>query len=101
MEKQKPHHDLAAFKRSFSAADTRRVTRTALRDAQGLGLTLAGMVEVVQGMRAAHFYKSMTALHDHSAWQDVYHVPFGELVLYVKFTGDRLIGFLLLSFKER
>ncbi len=101
MEKRKPHHDLAAFKRSFSVADTRRVTRTALRDAQGLGFTLAGMVDVVQGIKAAHFYKSMTALHDPSAWQDVYHVPWGGLVLYVKFTGERLTGFLLLSFKER
>ena len=55
MEKRKPHHDLAAFKKAFSSPEAVRVTRTALKDAQALGFTLAMMVEVVQSMRSAHF----------------------------------------------
>ena len=45
--------------------------------------------------------KSMTALADHTQWQDVYHVPWGDLLLYVKFTDDLITEFLLLSFKEK
>ena len=52
-------------------------------------------------MEPKHFYKSMTALSDHTAWQDVYHVPHNGRVLYVKFTGDRVTDFRLLSFKEK
>ena len=59
------------------------------------------MVMAVAGMQARHFYKSMTALADHTRWQDVYHVPFAGLVLYVKFTAERMTGFRLLSFKEK
>jgi len=101
VEKRKPHHDLAAFKKAFSTPDALRVTKTALMDAMRLGFTRAGMVEVIQSMKSKQFYKSMTALADHSTWQDVYHVPWDDKVLYVKFTGECVTGFLLLSFKEK
>jgi len=52
-------------------------------------------------MQRSHFYQSMTAYADHRAWQDVYHVPSPEGLLYVKFTADAVTAFLLLSFKER
>lgn len=101
VEKRKPHHDLAAFKKAFSTSAGVRVTRSALKDAQALGFTLAMMVEVFQSMRSAHFYKSMTSLGDSTRWQDVYHVPWDDLLLYVKFTDDLITEFLLLSFKEK
>ncbi|SHF41528.1 type II toxin-antitoxin system MqsR family toxin [Acidocella aminolytica] len=43
----------------------------------------------------------MTAHADHQQWQDVYHVPSAAGELYVKFTVDVVIEFLLLSFKEK
>lgn len=101
MEKRKPHHDLAACKKAFSSPEAVRVTRTALKDAQALGFTLAMMVAVFQSMRSAHFYKSMTSLADSTRWQDVYHVPWDGLLLYIKFTDDLITEFLLLSFKEK
>ena len=52
-------------------------------------------------MTRNHFYKSMTSHHDHRKWQDVYHVPSGGMVLYVKFTDDVVSAFTVLSFKER
>ncbi len=55
---------------------------------------------VVQGMRRSHFYKSMTSYADHRVWQDVYRVPWGGLVLYVKLTVDER-GRLILSMKEK
>jgi len=101
VEKRKPHHDLDAVKKAFSAPDSLRVTRTALKDAMRMDFMRAGMVEIIQSMKRKHFYKSMTSLADHTIWQDVYHVPWGDKVLYVKFTWERVTGFLLLSFKEK
>ena len=65
-----------------------------------LGMTLEDVVQVVQHMRRSHFYKAMTAFENHRQWQDVYHVPWLELVLSVKLTVDNL-GRLILSFKEK
>jgi motility quorum-sensing regulator / GCU-specific mRNA interferase toxin len=55
---------------------------------------------MVQIMKREHFYKSMTSDRDHTVWQDVYHVPFAGLLLYVKLTIDDL-GRLILSLKEK
>jgi motility quorum-sensing regulator/GCU-specific mRNA interferase toxin len=101
VEKRKPHHDLAAFKKQFSTLVGVRITRSALKDAQALGFTLAMMMKVIQSMSAGQFYKSMTSHADPTQWQDVYHVPWKDLLLYVKFTDDRITEFLLLSFKEK
>lgn len=47
------------------------------------------------------FFKSMTSFGDHRQWQDVYHVPAGDLIVYLKFTDDLLTEFTVLSFKEK
>ena len=47
------------------------------------------------------FVKSMTTYADHRVWQDVYHVPSGDMVLYVKFQADVLTEFRVMSFKEQ
>lgn len=101
VEKRRPHYDLDAFKAAFSTVKGLNATLTAAADAQALGFSRSGMVEVLQAMKAGHFYKSMTSHVDHKVWQDVYHVPWADLVLYVKFTEDRVTAFRLLSFKER
>ncbi len=100
-EKRKPHHDLRAFQAAFEKPRSVAITNTALTGAYEIGLGRVDMRLVVQTMTRCHFYKSMTAHGDHQQWQDVYHVPFGDLVLYVKFTDDKLCEFKLLSFKER
>ncbi len=43
----------------------------------------------------------MTTYADHRTWQDVYHVPTGGAVLYIKFQADVVTEFRLMSFKER
>ena len=100
MEKRKPTYDLDGFRQEFSSAKALRMTRTAQDATLRLGLTLEDVVQVVQSMRRSHFYKSMTSHADHRVWQDVYHVPWGGLVLYVKLTVDEL-GRLILSMKEK
>jgi motility quorum-sensing regulator/GCU-specific mRNA interferase toxin len=47
------------------------------------------------------FFKSMTTFGDNRVWQDVYHVPAPGLTLYVKFQGDVITEFKVVSFKEK
>lgn len=100
VEKLKPHYPLVDIKAALCAVTVLRMTRTARNYAFEAGMTLQAVVDLVQGIDAAQFYKSMTSIADHTVWQDVYHVPFDELVLYVKFTVDP-DGYLLISLKEK
>lgn len=100
MEKRTPSYDLEGFQREFCVVAALRMTVTARNCAFELGLTLEDVVQVVQSMKRAHFYKSMTAFGNHRQWQDVYRVPWQELTLYVKLTVDEL-GRLILSMKEQ
>jgi motility quorum-sensing regulator/GCU-specific mRNA interferase toxin len=77
-----------------------RITKTALTCAEKLGLTLQDVVDVIQSMTREQFFKSMTSIASHAIWQDVYHVPYEGIVLYVKFTTDAE-GYLVISFKEK
>jgi motility quorum-sensing regulator/GCU-specific mRNA interferase toxin len=47
------------------------------------------------------FFKSMTTFSDSRVWQDVYHVPARNLTPYVKFQGDVIAEFKVVSFKEK
>jgi len=100
-EKRRPSYDLRAIKSAFSGVDRLNVTGSALRGAAALGYGRRDMVEVIQGLQPRHFYKSMTSFADHRQWQDVYHAPSDQGLLYVKFTADAVTEFLLLSFKEK
>ena len=96
LEKFNPSYNLTEFKNSDY-----RITKTAQRNAEDLGFEMKDIREVVSSMELKHFYKSMTAYANHRIWQDVYHVPWGSMILYVKFTQDVLSEFTLLSFKEK
>jgi motility quorum-sensing regulator / GCU-specific mRNA interferase toxin len=101
MDKRKPTYDLASFKAAFSGAEKINATVAALRGARSLGLTVNGMVTVIQAMERKHFYKSTTSNDDHTVWQDVYHVPYDKNIIYTKFIADVVTEFRLLSFKEK
>lgn len=96
MEKFNPSYSLTEFKSSNYS-----ITRTAIRTAQELGFYEGDIRQIISTMELKHFYKSMTSYANHKIWQDVYHLPFGDLILYVKFTKDVLSEFTLLSFKEK
>ena len=96
MEKFKPTYSLTDFKQSDF-----RMTATVRKTATALGFNKEDVHDVVSSMEPQHFYKSMTSYADHRIWQDVYHVPYGDLILYVKFTQNVLSDFTLLSFKEK
>lgn len=101
VEKRVPHYDLAVIQSLFSTVRGLRITTSAIRDAAAIGYGLLDIVRVIQAISARHFYKSMTADANPRAWQDVYHVPDGELVLYVKFTDNAVEDLKVLSFKEK
>ena len=94
-DKFKPTYDLEKFKKSNFA-----ITITARQNALSLGFREEGVHQVVS-TQPEHFYKSMTSYANHKVWQDVYHVPYGDMTLYIKFTEDVISEFLLLSFKEK
>ena len=96
MEKFNPSYSLEEFKSSDF-----RITKTAQKNAEDLGFEVKDIREVVSTMERKHFYKSMTAYANHKIWQDVYHVPCGNMILYVKFTQNVISEFTLLSFKEK
>lgn len=102
MEKQKPSYLLATIKEAFSQADVALpASKTALGNAARMGLKAQDIVDCIQSIGSECFYKSMTSDQDPKIWQDVYYVPWGVRVLYVKFTqleGGKLF---LISFKER
>ena len=100
MEKRKPHYDLASIKATFATVDALRMTRTAHDCALGLGLLLQDVVDLIQEMTREQFFKSMTSKANVAVWQDVYFVPWGGTVLYVKFTTDAE-GYLVISLKEK
>ena len=56
---------------------------------------------IVSTMELKHFYKSMTSYANHKIWQAFYHVPCGNMVLYIKFTQNVISEITLLSFKEK
>ncbi len=91
-----PRHDQA----TFVTVRALRITRTATTCAEALGITLEVVVAIVQSMTREQFYKSMTDQASSAIWQDVYHVPHGAIVLYVKFTTDAE-GYLVISLKEK
>ena len=74
------------------------MTDTARRGASGLGLDLAGMLDVLLALEPADFFKSMTTHADHTVWQDVYRPSTGVGDVYLKLTV--IDDVLIVSFKE-
>ncbi len=73
---------------------------TAASGADDLGLDEQAVVEVIAGLTARDFDKSMPSDINASIWQDVYKPAVGRRELYVKFTVDAQGELLLISFKE-
>lgn len=101
MEKFRPTYDLAAVLQVLGSVETLAITTSALRDAARLGFDPQDIAGIFGIIRRDMFVKSMTTFADHRIWQDVYHVPVEDLVLYVKFQADVITEFRVMSFKER
>ncbi|NOQ36080.1 MAG: mRNA interferase MqsR [Methylococcaceae bacterium] len=97
MEKYTPHCKLSVIQ-TLIEADKVRSTQSALKGGAALGFDFAGMLEVVNALTTANFYKSMTSYADHRVWQDVYrtNTQYGEVYLKLTVIDEVLI----VSFKE-
>ena len=102
-DKWTPTYALESFKTALSSAEdlSERITFSAAKTALALGFGPVEVLATIRAMEHRHFYKSMPSLGDSAVWQDVYHVPYGGFVLYVKFRADVVTEFQLLSFKEK
>lgn len=101
MEKKRPTYDLGAIKSALGSVDRLAITTSALRDAVSLGFDRHAVVETIIGIDPRMFFKSMTTYADHRVWQDVYHVPANDHLLYVKFQADVITEFRVMSFKDK
>ena len=97
MEKKKPHCKLLTVKDLIRQGKV-RTTQAARIGAIELGLDLSDMLEIIMGLSASDFYKSMTTHADHTIWQDVYRpsTKVGDVYLKLTVIDDVLI----VSFKE-
>ncbi len=100
MEKKRPTYDLSSIKQAFSNPGNIDITMAALNGARELGFGIEDMLNVLQAIEKKDFIKSMTSHANHKVWQDVYNVPWDNIILYIKFTAGRITRFRLLSFKE-
>jgi len=75
VEKFKPHYDLKRIRFLLYSEESREITPTSRKGAVPLGyMDVEGMLAIVETLTRKHFYKSMTAHHDTSLWQDVYKI---------------------------
>lgn len=95
-DKYTPTYNLDSFKTSDYT-----VKKSALLGAAAMGFDLSDMTKAIGSMLPEHFYKSMTSYNNHRIWQDVYHVPYKNFIIYIKFTLGTVTEFDLLSFKEK
>lgn len=102
-EKSTPTYALESFKTAISSAEdlTECITFAAAKTALELGFGPVEVLATIRVMEREHFYKSMPSLGNATVWQDVYHVPYGGFVIYIKFRADVVTEFQLLSFKEK
>jgi len=102
-EKSIPTYALESFKAAISSAGdlTECITFTAMKTAIELGFGPVEVLATIRAMEHRHFYKSMPSLGNAAVRQDVYHVPYGGFVIYIKFRADIVTEFQLLSFKEK
>ena len=97
---KKPRYPLADILAAFADAAHINRTMTATEGAEDLGMDEQAVVDVIQGLTAADFDKSMQDGRDPAVRQDVYKPTRDGRELYVKFRRDSRGGLLLLSFKE-
>ena len=102
-EKPLPTYALESFKTAISSAGdlAECITFSAAKSALEIGFGPVEVLATIRAMEYAHFYKSMPSLGNVTVWQDVYHVPYGGFVIYLKFRADVVTEFQLLSFKEK
>ncbi|MAD44424.1 MAG: hypothetical protein CMH98_05415 [Oceanospirillaceae bacterium] len=83
----------------MSNTDALHMTQTARQGAFSMGFSDHDVIELIQSLKADHFYKTMTPNNPNfSANQDVYKAPFKEQNVYLKF--QKINDYYVISCKE-
>lgn len=99
VERQK--YNLEIIKSAFNTIEKLNMTYSAMQGQYELGFSDQDVVDAIQKLTYADFYKSMPPKHEnYSAWHDVYKTIFKNLELYIKFQIDKR-GEIIISFKAR
>jgi motility quorum-sensing regulator / GCU-specific mRNA interferase toxin len=85
---RQPRYPLKTIKAAFTDATRINRTLTATTGAEDLGMDEQVVVDVIAGLPARDFDKSMPSDINPAIWQDVYKPAAGGRELYVKFTLD-------------
>lgn len=81
----KPTYDLQYLQQLVGQGELSRIITGAAREgASDCGLDVPGIVAAVLELGPTHFYKTMEAGKCPGLWQDVYHLVFRGLELYIK-----------------
>ena len=100
MEKHRPHYRLTEIQQIVLSRGLDAFTRTAIDNADAMGLSDVQMIKTVLDMTKSCFYKSMTTHASSKVWQDVYHPNTVKGLAYVKVTL-RDDGAVVIQFKEK
>jgi len=97
-----PAYDLERIQQLVGQGElSRRITGAAVEGARPLGLGVPEIVAAVLELTPACFYKSMEAEKLPGSWQDVYHLQYRSVDLYIKLQlSPRALG-VVVQFKKR
>jgi motility quorum-sensing regulator/GCU-specific mRNA interferase toxin len=101
-ERSIARYDLELVQQLVGQGELSRAITTAARDgARESGLGDDELVEAVLELSATDFYKSMAAEKRPGMWQDVYHLSFQGVELYIKLQISPDGKAVIVQFKER
>ena len=100
MRGRRPRYPLGRIKAAF--ADAARLNRnmSATEGAEGLGIDEQAVIDVIRGLTAQDFEKSMPSDLDAAILHDVYKPVIDGREFYIRFTRDSQRRLLLISFRE-
>ncbi len=81
-------------------AATRVITRSSLKDANGLGFSETEVIDTILDLKQSDIYKSMTTHQSTRIWQDVYKTSKNNIDLYIKLQISNNNEGVVVSFKK-
>ncbi|HEX9939433.1 MAG TPA: type II toxin-antitoxin system MqsR family toxin [Longimicrobium sp.] len=97
-----PAYDLEEVQRLVGQGPiSSRITMAAIQGAADVGMRESDIVAAVLALDSRCFYKSMEAEKQPGMWQDVYHLAWGEVDLYLKLQIDHAGLAVVVQCKEK
>jgi motility quorum-sensing regulator/GCU-specific mRNA interferase toxin len=102
MGRGRPTYDLEELQRLIGQGPlSSSITRVAQEGAAELNCSEDDIVEAVLQLTTQHFYKSMESERIPGLWQDVYHLEFRGIWLYIKLQIGTHGRAFVVQFKQR